>query len=59
MLHKSFQTGMLPNLSNAALLGILWVTRFFTPLESPAIYGGDVERKYSFIIEGGVKAPTR
>jgi len=30
MLHKSYQTGMLPNLSNAALLGILWVTRFFT-----------------------------
>jgi hypothetical protein len=30
MLHKSYQTGMLPNLSNAALLGILWVTRLFT-----------------------------
>ena len=30
MLHKSYQTGMLPNLSNAALLGILWVTRVFT-----------------------------
>jgi hypothetical protein len=25
MLHKSYQTGMLPNLSNAALFGILWV----------------------------------
>jgi hypothetical protein len=31
----------------------------FTPVESPAIYGGDVETKYSFIIEGGVKAPSR
>jgi len=30
MLHKSYQTGILPNLSNAALLGILWVTRLFT-----------------------------
>jgi len=30
----------------------------FTPLESPAIYGGDVKRKSSFIIEGGVKAPS-
>jgi hypothetical protein len=30
MLHKSYQTGILPNLSNAALLGILWVTRVFT-----------------------------
>jgi len=30
----------------------------FTPLESPTIYGGDVERKCSFIIEGGVKAPS-
>jgi anthranilate synthase component 1 len=29
----------------------------FTPLESPAIYGGDIERRCSFIIEGGVKAP--
>jgi len=30
MLHKSYQTGILPNRSNAALLGILWVTRVFT-----------------------------
>jgi hypothetical protein len=30
MLHKSYQTGMLPNLFNAALLGILWVKRVFT-----------------------------
>jgi hypothetical protein len=30
----------------------------FTPLESPNIYGGDVERKCSFVIEGGVKAPS-
>jgi len=30
MLHKSYQTGMLPNLSNAALSGILWVTGLFT-----------------------------
>jgi hypothetical protein len=30
MLHKSYQTGILPNLSNAALLGILWMTRVFT-----------------------------
>jgi hypothetical protein len=30
MLHKSYQTGMLPNLSNAALLGILWVTHLST-----------------------------
>jgi len=47
MLHKSYQTGMLPNLSNAALLGILWVTRFFTPLESPAIHDGDDINKTS------------
>jgi len=30
MLHKSYQTGMLPNLSNAALLKILWVKCFST-----------------------------
>jgi hypothetical protein len=30
MLHKSYQTEILPNLSNAALLGILWVIRVFT-----------------------------
>jgi len=30
MLHKSYQTEILPNLSNAALLGILWVTCVFT-----------------------------
>jgi hypothetical protein len=30
MLHKSYQTEMLPNLSNAALLGILWVKCAFT-----------------------------
>ncbi|MEW6377119.1 MAG: hypothetical protein AB1502_15180, partial [Thermodesulfobacteriota bacterium] len=30
LLHKSYQTGMLPNLSNAALLVILWVKRVFT-----------------------------
>jgi hypothetical protein len=30
----------------------------FTPLESPAIHDGDVKRKSSFIIEGGVKAPS-
>ena len=30
----------------------------FTPLESPAIYGGDTEKKCSFIIEGRVKCPT-
>ena len=29
MLHKSYQTEILPNLSNAALLGTLWVTRVF------------------------------
>jgi len=29
MLHKSYQTGMLPNPSNAALSEILGVTRFF------------------------------
>jgi hypothetical protein len=29
----------------------------FTPLESPAIYGGGVERKCSFLIGNGVKAP--
>jgi hypothetical protein len=27
----------------------------FTPSESPAIYDGGVERKRSFLIEGGVK----
>ena len=51
MLHKSYQTGMLPNLSNAALLGILWVTRFFTPLESPAIHDGDDINKTSRRVE--------
>ena len=30
MLHKSYHTGILPKLSNAVLLGILWVTRVFT-----------------------------
>jgi hypothetical protein len=30
MLHKSYQTGMLPNLSNAALFRILWVKSAFT-----------------------------
>jgi len=30
----------------------------FTPLEGPAIYGRDVERKCSFIVEDGVKAPS-
>jgi len=57
---------MLPNLSNAALLGILWVTRFFTPLESPAIHDGDDINKTSRRVEsttipyrkGGVKAPS-
>ncbi len=70
MLHKSYQTGMLPNLSNAALLGILWVTRLFTPLESPAIHGGDDINKTSIPHhvrklfsngthrKGGVKAPS-
>jgi hypothetical protein len=29
MLHQYYQTGMLPNPSNAALLEILGVTRFF------------------------------
>jgi len=59
MLHKSYQTEMLPNLSNTALLGILWVTRLFTPLESPAIYGGDDINKVSIPYRrGGVKAPS-
>jgi len=70
MLHKSYQTGILPNLSNAALLGILWVTRLFTPLESPAIHGGDDINKTSIPHhvrklfsngthrKGGVKAPS-
>jgi len=30
MLRKFHQAGMLPKLSKAALLGILWVTRLFT-----------------------------
>jgi hypothetical protein len=30
----------------------------FTPLENSTIYVGDVERKCSFVIEGGVKAPS-
>jgi hypothetical protein len=59
MLHKSYQTGILPNLSNAALLGILWVTRVFTPLESPAIHGGNDINKTSIPHrKGGVKAPS-
>jgi hypothetical protein len=59
MLHKSYQTEMLPNLSNAALLGILWVTRLFTPLESPAIHGGNDINKTSIPHrKGGVKAPS-
>jgi len=29
MLHKSYQTGMLQNLFNAALFGILWVKCVF------------------------------
>jgi hypothetical protein len=29
----------------------------FTPLESPAIYGRGVERKCSFVIDNGIKAP--
>jgi hypothetical protein len=30
----------------------------FTPLESRAIYGGNIRRKCSFIIKSGVKAPS-
>jgi len=29
----------------------------FIPLESPAIYGGGIERKCSFLIDNRVKAP--
>jgi hypothetical protein len=58
MLHKSCQTEMLPNLSNAALLGILWVTRLFTPLESPAIQGrNDINKTSIPHGKGEVKGP--
>jgi len=50
---------MLPKLSKAALLGILWVTRLFTPLESLAIHGGnDINKTSTPHRKGGVKAPS-
>jgi septal ring factor EnvC (AmiA/AmiB activator) len=38
------------------LVGWVLMVWVFTPLESPAIYGGSVKRKCSSVVEGGVKA---
>jgi murein hydrolase activator len=38
------------------LVGWILMGWVFTPLESPAIYGGGVKRKCSSVVEGGVKA---
>ena len=53
-IQKRSDRGDLPCEENGKSIDIFVV---FTPLESPTIYGEDIERKCTFNIKGGVNAP--